>query len=158
MGSERSEDLELAFLPVQQCLQYPGDMSESEWTKKRVAELVARHGAVPPPWFMFPDTHPYDIVWRMGAGESHMGVLQEWWAGEKHELNESQRIEYFRRWPPPARWLTWMIDMIWDLEPWELDDPESFDYSQYFARVEELGFGTQVEFDRDMDDPRWLRG
>jgi hypothetical protein len=36
---------------------------------KTIAELVGQHGAVPPPWFMFPDTHPYCICWRMGAGK-----------------------------------------------------------------------------------------
>lgn len=48
------------------------------------------------------------------------------------------------------------MDMIWDLEPWALDDPDSFDYSSYFARVEQLGFGTQAEFEEDMNDPKWL--
>ena len=49
-----------------------------------------------------------------------------------------------------------MIDVIWDLQPWESGDPESFDYSPYFTRTKELGFGTQAEFERDMQDPRWL--
>lgn len=131
-------------------------MSESEYIKHRVSELVAEYGAVPPPWVIFLDTHPYSIFWRMGAGESHMMVFQTWWDQQRLYYDESQRIEYFRRWPPPPRWLTWMIEVIWDLEPWGSDPPESFDYSQYFARVEELGFGTQVEFERDLDDPRWL--
>ncbi len=130
-------------------------MSESPWIENRIAGLVAEYGAVPPPWVMLPDTHPYDIGWRMGAGESHLMVFSAWWAQQKEKLDEPQWIEYFRRWPPPARWLTWMIDVIWGLQIGELEDPESFDYSPYFARTEELGFGTQAEFERDMDDPRW---
>jgi len=49
-----------------------------------------------------------------------------------------------------------MIDMVWDVSTWELDVPESFDYSPYFARTEALGFGTQAEFERDLSDPKWL--
>ncbi len=128
-------------------------MNGSEWIDARITELVVEHGAVPPPWFMFPNTHPYDICWRMGAGESHMAVFCVWWDQQKHNFDESQRIEYFRKWPPPPRWLTWMMDFVWDLEPWECEDPESFDYSEYFTRVEELGLGTKAEFERDMDDP-----
>ena len=92
----------------------------------------------------------------MGAGESHIVVFTEWWEREMRTVGEAERIEYFRRWPPPPRWLTWMIDVLWDIRPWELDDPDSFDYSPYFARTEELGFGSEAEFDRDLADPRWL--
>jgi hypothetical protein len=130
--------------------------NEAEWIRKRIGELVERHGAVPPPWFMFPDMHPYDIGWRMGAGESHIMVFHEWWEGEKNKLDEEKRINYFRRWPPPPCWLEWMIDVIWDLDWWEAEDPEAFNYSPYFARTEELGFGTQAEYERDLNDPRWL--
>jgi hypothetical protein len=131
-------------------------MSESEWIENHIAELVSEHGSVPPPWFIFPDTHPYDICWRMGAGESHLIVFGIWWDREKKKLDESQRVEYFRKWPPPPRWLTWMIDVIWETGALELDDPESFDYSPYFSRAEKLGFGTKSEFDADMEDPKWL--
>ncbi|MCG8366997.1 MAG: hypothetical protein MJA27_27145 [Pseudanabaenales cyanobacterium] len=131
-------------------------MSESEWITNRIAELVSEHGAVPPPWFMFPDTHPYDICWRMGAGEFHVMVFHAWWEEQKQNYDEAQRIEYFRKWLPPPRWLTWMIDVIWDINLSEVDNPEEYDYSSYFARTEELGFGTQAEFERDMDDPTWL--
>lgn len=131
-------------------------MSDIAWIEQRITELVTEYGAVPPPWVLFPDTHPYDIGWRMGAGESHLMVFSEWWARQKEQLDEAHRVEYFRRWPPPPRWLTWLIDVIWDLQPWELEDPESFDYSPYFARTAELGFGTQAEYQRDLEDPKWL--
>jgi hypothetical protein len=83
-------------------------------------------------------------------------VFNRWWDREKGNWDEAQRIEYFRRWPPPPRWLTWMIDVIWDLNPLESENPEEFDYSLYFARTELLGFGTQAEYEKDLDDPRWL--
>ena len=129
-------------------------MSGEKWIENRVAELINEHGAVPPPWFMFPNSHPFDIIWRMGPGESHVMVFGAWWDQQKTKLDESARIEYFRRWPPPPRWLTWMIDVVWDVDP--SDDDESFDYSQYFAWIEALGFGTRAEFERDSDDPKWL--
>lgn len=131
-------------------------MSEPERIENRIAELIAEHGAVPPPWFMFPNRHPYDIFWCMGTGESYGMIFGVWWERQKHELDVSQRIDYFRRWPPPPRWLTWMIDAIWDLTPWELDDPESFDYAPYFAYTEALNLGTQAEFERDLNDFKWL--
>lgn len=127
---------------------------EPTWIKNRVAELITQHGAVPPLWFMFPDSHPYEIVWRMGSGEGYAMVFYAWWKSQKAALDETQRVEYFRRWPPPPRWLTWMIDHIWDLHPEDLSDPESFDYSEYFERTKALGFGTQEEFDRDFNG--WL--
>ena len=47
------------------------------------------------------------------------------------------------------------LDPPCDAPEW-VDDPDAFDYSQYFSRVEGLGFGTRAEFDRDIDDPKWL--
>ena len=133
-----------------------GSGSEVEWIEKQILELVQEHGSVPPPWYMFPDSHPYEIGWRMGAGESYLMVFSAWWKHAKNGLDEERRIEYFKRWPPPPRWLTWMIDVIWDLNPLEMEDPEAFDYSSYFARTEVLGFGTQAEYEQDLNDPRWI--
>lgn len=131
-------------------------MSDSDWVENRIAELVAKHGAVPPPWFLYPNTHPYETGWRMGEMESYSSIFNGWWNNRKKNWDEAQRIDYFRKWPPPPRWLTWMMDVVWDLEPWENGDPDDFDYSKYFRRVEELGFGTQEEYNRDLDDPKWL--
>jgi hypothetical protein len=131
-------------------------MSESAWLDARIAELLAEHGAVPPPWILFPDTHPYDICWRMGAGESHVMVFGAWWEREMAPLAEPERIAYFRRWPPPPRWLTWMMDALWRLACEDIDDPHSSACDPYFARAEGLGFGTRAAFLRDLDDPQWL--
>lgn len=131
-------------------------MSYSEWVENRIAELVLEHGAVPPPWFLYPETHPYDAFWRMGEGDSYSSLFCGWWDNQKNDWKEAERIDYFRKWPPPPRWLTWMIDVIWDLEPWKLVDPEFFDYSDYFRRTEELGFGTQKDYESDLNDEKWL--
>ena len=54
-------------------------MDNSTCSEDKIAELVAEHGAVPPPWFMFQDTHPYSICWRMGAGEDYITIFFTWW-------------------------------------------------------------------------------
>lgn len=134
----------------------PPSGSDSNWIEERIDELIEQYGAVPPPWFMIPDTHPHEIGWRMGAGEAHIMVFSSWWEKEKADLDEEAKIEYFRKWPPPPRWLVWMIEVLWDIRPWESSsDPESFDYSPYFARTEELGFGTQEDYQTDLNDPKW---
>lgn len=129
---------------------------DGSWIEEEIAKFITEYGAVPPPWFIFPETHPYDLIWRMGAGESHLMVFGVWWEKQKENLDETQRISYFRAWPPPPRWLTWMLDVIWDLNPLEMEDPESFDYSPYFSRIEGLGFGTQEDYERDLNDPKWI--
>lgn len=122
------------------------------WQQSEISKFLAEYGAVPPPWVISPDEHPYSICWRMGAGESHVIVWSAWWNGQNYD--EAQRIAYFQKWPPPPCWLEWMIDAIWDLRPWESGD--DFDYTQYFARVESLGFGSREDFESDMNDPKWL--
>lgn len=119
---------------------------------KEIERLVGQYGQVPPPWVVLHDTHPYDIGWRMGSGEFHTQVFDFWW--KNLNFDESQRIEYFRNWPPPPRWLAWMIDVIWDLCPDEC--PEELEYSAYFERIEYLGFGTQSQYQADLEDPRWF--
>ena len=131
-------------------------MNQPEWLTKRVADFVEEHGAVPPPWSLVPNSHPYEIGWRMGEGETLSMVFNAWWGQNKGQLDESERIAYLRKWPPPPRWLTMAMDLVWDLEPWQEGDPEEFDYSIYFERMESLGFGTQAEFEQDIDDPKWL--
>jgi hypothetical protein len=126
--------------------------SERAWIEDEIQRLVKEYGAIPPPWFMFPDQHPLSIGWRMGAGEGHIMVFSQWW--KEQDFDEAQRIEYFRRWPPPPRWLEWMIDAIWDIGTWE--DGIEIDYDPYFKRTEQLGFGTKAEFERDFNDPKWL--
>lgn len=70
-------------------------MNVSGWKEQQIAKLTAEYGAVPPPWVMFPNTHPYDICWRMGGGEAHIEVFGAWWQRQKDQWNEAQRIDYF---------------------------------------------------------------
>src|SRR5258706_14094439 len=90
-------------------------MNSEDWMQPEIARLTAQHGTVPPPWIAFQDAHPYEIGWRMGAGESYLMVWREWWAQQR--FDEAGRIQYFGQWPPPPRSLGWMIQLVWDLDP-----------------------------------------
>lgn len=95
-----------------------GQFAEKPWYKERVAALLEEFGAVPPPWVYEPDSHPYSMRWRMGDGETLIMVFTEWWDAEQKDFDK--RVAYFRKWPPPPRWLPWMANILWDLEPWEI--------------------------------------
>lgn len=124
-------------------------MSEEAWIDRETTKLIGEYGVVPPPWVLFPTTHPYSICWRMGGGESFIALFWQWW--QRQAWDEAQCIEYFRHWPPPPRWFKWTIDAIWNTRA----EDEEIDYAPYFDRIARLGFGTQAEYEQDMDDPRW---
>ncbi len=117
----------------------------------RIDRLVAEHGAVPPPWVMF-DEHPYSICWRMGGGETHIMVWWEWW--QQQGFTEDQKIAYFRRWPPPHCWLAVLIEAVWDVQVF--DEDEAAPLTGYFERTAALGFGSRQDYERDLEDPKWL--
>ncbi|KNG85304.1 hypothetical protein ANOM_006450 [Aspergillus nomiae NRRL 13137] len=131
-------------------------MSDDAPYEEEINKLVAEHGAVPPPYVTFPDIHPFEIFWRMGSGESYLMIYSAWSA--KEGMSEAQWIEYFRKFPPPLIWLTWVIDCIWNVaekveenigENSDDDeftlDPLEFDYWCYFRRTAALGFGTESD-------------
>lgn len=126
--------------------------SELDYTQSEIERLTQATGDVPPPWIYSPNSHPYSIEWRMGGGESYLMVFGKWW--ESATLEEAERIAYFRKYPPPPRWLQWMINTLWDIRSWEQE--EEFDYTPYFDRVQEMGFGSKANFEQDIDDPKWL--
>ncbi|ELR03599.1 hypothetical protein VC83_03815 [Pseudogymnoascus destructans] len=124
-------------------------MSEASWADSQITELVAQHGTVPPPYFKHPNIHPLEIFWRMGTGEGYIMVYWAWWKRQKPLMDETQRIEYFRQFPPPPLWPTWMINLLWVLEDEEMDlDPEEAGYFKYFLRTKALGIGTESECKR----------
>lgn len=119
-----------------------------QWLREEIETLTALHGSVPPPWFMY-EEHPVSMCWRMGGGETHMMVWWEWWP--QQQLSEEQKIEYFRKWPPPHCWLAFLIEAIW-----AIDDDDEAELVRYFERTRELGFGSRADYERDRDDPKWL--
>jgi hypothetical protein len=130
-----------------------GQYAEKEWYRRRVAEYVAKYGAVPPPWVHAENSHPYSIRWRMGEGETLMMVFSEWW--EQQSWEETERVAYFLKWPPPPCWIPWMADAIWDLEPW--DSEGQFDYGPFFSRLTHLGFCGVQDIETDLADEKWLK-
>ncbi len=133
-----------------------------ERMRGEIDRLVAEYGAVPPPWVVY-NEHPYNICWRMGGGESHIMVWWEWWPQQR--FTEDQKIAYFRRWPPPPCWLRFLIEAIWDVDTsewdvdtseWDVGMSEEEEFTPYFKRTSELGFGDQHDYQRDLNDPKWL--
>lgn len=102
-------------------------------------------GVVPPGWFMYPDIHPYSIGWRMGAGEWHLWAFWEWWEKAREDMNEDQRVEFFRRFPPPTRFLMQMMQLLWGVSS---NQP---DLDDYFRKAEDLGFGTKADYEREIE-------
>jgi hypothetical protein len=120
------------------------------WMQKEIDRLLMEYGTVPPPWVVY-NEHPYNIGWRMGFGQTHILTWWEWWAQQR--FGEDQKIEYFRRWPPPHCWLAFLIQAIWDIDPYEEKDQ----LPRYFDRTNDLGFGSQQDFEQDLNDAKWLK-
>jgi hypothetical protein len=118
------------------------------WMRGEIDAFVAEHGSVPPPWAVY-DEHPYSICWRMGDGESHKELWWAWW--EKEGFTEDQKVAYFRKWPPPHCWLAFLIEAVWGVDTFEERD----NLGPYFERTAALGFGTQQDYERDLDDSKW---
>jgi hypothetical protein len=118
------------------------------WMQEEIDALVAEHGTVPPPWVVY-DEHPYSICWRMGGGESHRELWWEWW--RRQGFTEDQKVAYFRRWPPPACWLAFLIEAVWGIDTYEQRD----NLGPYFERTSALGFGSQQDYERDLADLKW---
>jgi hypothetical protein len=123
----------------------------TEWIATEITKTLSKYGDVPPLWIIFPDEHPYSMCWRMGYGEAYVEIWWQWW--QDRQLSEAQKIAYFQQWTPPAVWLEWTIEAIWNSRAWEDDD---FDYNPYFDRLAALGFGSQEDYERALDDPKWF--
>jgi hypothetical protein len=73
-----------------------------------------------------------------------------WW--RQQSFPQDQKIDYFRRWPPPHRWLAFLIEAVWGIATFEEQEKSS----TYFDRTAELGFGSRQDYERDLNDPKWL--
>src|SRR3954452_7308901 len=74
---------------------------------KLLHEELAQHGSVRPPWILFPGVHPFDIAWRMGAGETHVMLWGAW------DISRSERIAAIQKHGAvPADWAWWAGDMV----------------------------------------------
>ncbi len=116
--------------------------------REEIDSLIAEHCTVPPPWVVYFE-HPYSICWRMGGGESHKEVWWAWWT--QQGFDDEQKVAHFHHWPPPHCWLAFLIEAVWDVDTFEERD----NLSQYFELTAALGFGSQLEYEQDLDDPKW---
>ncbi len=103
--------------------------------ERDIDAAVRAHGCVRPPWIEFPDHARFTSFWYMGAGEWHTAVWTAWWEGQP--ATPASRLEYFRRFPPPTRWLDWAATAVWPA----LDgDGDAVD--EAVRRLESAGLGS----------------
>lgn len=122
-----------------------GKYKDAEWYIKDSKEFIQKYGDVPPPWIYAPNTHPYSIGWRMGGGETHIMILDEWL--DQQDLSFDERVTYLKKYPAPARWYQWIIHFLWEVDSYEFTES---DYIPYFEKLEELGFKNTKDFHKDL--------
>jgi len=128
-----------------------GEYSNEKWYIKAVEKYTAEYGDVPPHWKIFPNTHPYSIGWRMGAGETFAMVFTNWFEDTFKE--EEEKIRFFFKYSPPPRWLVIMASYVWDIE---LELKDDLTKSNYLNKLEEIGFSGTKEYFKDLEDPKWV--
>ncbi|RYJ36456.1 hypothetical protein NU08_4522 [Flavobacterium anhuiense] len=72
---------------------------------------------------------------------------------EENCQTTDKRIAYFKKYNPPPRWLASVVDSIWETEGW--NEP-FFDYTPYLKKLEEYGFIGTSEYEKDLNDQKWL--
>jgi len=114
------------------------------WQVREAFGYISKYGTVPPPWVIFPDFHPQNVFWRGGTGKRFLMTWEAFWA--RQDLNQQQRLTYFRQFPPPAKWLGWVVDAVWSppVSGQELE-PLQVSYSQ---QLQALGFESWADYYR----------
>jgi hypothetical protein len=106
-----------------------------------VRHEVDEWGEVRPPYAAYPGTHPFDIGWRMGAGEWYLMVFAHWWAAAVP--HEESRLAYLRRHPPPTQWLSWAATAVWpELADGDDDDGDGDPDDVAVRRLVDHGIGS----------------
>lgn len=134
------------------------DLAQQEWFQQFVQQHELAYACVPPPWEAIPDSHPSNIRWRMGYGESLLMVFPVWL--RKYFPSEESRVAFFWKHPPPPRWLTYLVGSIFD-DP-GIDDTLDGEYDElWFVRsafpdkLKALGFKGVDGYQADYEDPKW---
>ena len=123
-----------------------GEYKNSEWYIKLRDEQIERYGDVAPPWVCYPNSHPYSIGWRMGSGETHIMVLNEWF--DEKKFNYEERLSYLKKYPAPPRWYMWIVDFLLEIDTTEFEEK---DYFPYFEKLKALGFKNTDNFMEDLE-------
>ena len=123
-----------------------GRFADSEWYLKSSKKLLKQYGDIPPPWVYALNAHPYSMEWRMGGGETHLMLLDEWL--DQKALSFDERITFLQKYPNPPRWYQWIIQFLWNINLYELEET---DYTEYFEELKKLGFEHTADFQKDFD-------
>jgi len=76
-----------------------------------------------------------------------------WWeCWPLQNFTQEQMVAYFRKWPPPHCWLTFVIQAIRDVDVFEREA----ELPPFFERLASWGLSTQRDYERNLDDPAWL--
>lgn len=99
--------------------------------RARLHEKLDENGDLAPPWEMFPTYERYTIGWRMGDGETWLGLWQVFLEGLDPAFEV--RLAYLRRHPPaPITWANSVHDVLY---PSSRDDEEEEEDEERDSRV-----------------------
>jgi len=74
---------------------------------------LAAHGAVRPPWLVFPAVHPLDAAWREGDAAAHLLVWGLWLGTASPVDAWAKALAAVKAHSPiPADWAFWALDAI----------------------------------------------
>lgn len=68
------------------------------WYTEHLPEHLDARGDLAPPWSAFPEYERYSLGWRMGMGETWMGLYAAFLQGLP--ADRDTRLAYLRRHPP----------------------------------------------------------
>lgn len=112
-------------------------MSWKEWLEGELPNYLDERGELKPPWVRFPHYERGTIGWRMGDGETWMGL----WYHFCEKLDKQGRIDHLRRHPrAPENWADIIFRVLnpdWDSE---------VDSNQYQALRKDGFVGTDAAF------------
>jgi choline dehydrogenase-like flavoprotein len=123
----------------------------TEFLKNKINEFILKYEEMPPHWIYRPDSHPYSGSWRQGSGEEFVDCFVAWF--EENCKTTEEKINYFKKYSPPPRWLATVVEFIWEVEGW---NEAFYDYTPYLKKLEEQGFKGTSEYEKDLDDEKWL--
>lgn len=128
-----------------------GKYSNEEWYLIEKKRYITEYGEIPPQWIVFPNTHPYSMMWRMGSGETFSMVFSNWF--NDHFENETDKIIFFLKYPPPPRWLKTIASYIWEID---INSEQEFSESIFLEKLKHLGFSGTSEYISDLENLKWL--
>ena len=124
-----------------------GNYKNKTWYIELRDKDIEEFGDVPPPWVKYPTYHPYSMGWRMGSGETHLMVLNEWFDAQKFTFEE--RLVYVKKYPCSPMWYGWIVHFLLEVDTIEFYEEE--EYFPYFEKLKELGFKDTDKFVEDLN-------